>query len=151
MYFLKVKGQKSNQKKSGFERMKEPYRKLLVMSLRKPYILLLSIVVMFIMAMWGFSFVPAMFMGESNDPQIFANIELPLGTSIERTEEVVSDIERFIRDSLYTKDNKRLGVEKWSSYIGEGPPAYVLGFMPPEASPNWAHMLIYTTSGDANQ
>ena len=81
--------------------MMVPYRKLLLINLRRPYILLLSIVVMFIMAMWGFSFVPAMFMGESNDPQVFANIELPLGTSIERTEEVISDIERFIRGSLY--------------------------------------------------
>ncbi len=48
MYFLKVKEQKPNSKKSGFDKLMVPYRKLLLINLKRPYILLLSIVAMFI-------------------------------------------------------------------------------------------------------
>ena len=39
----------------------------------------------------------------------------------------------------------------WSSFIGQGPESYDLGYSQDEANASYAHMLLNTTSGDDNQ
>ena len=111
----------------------------------------LPIIVIFFLAMFGFSKLPFIFMPESERAIVSANIELPLGTDIKRTEQVIKEIEEFIKDNLVVDGDRIDGVISWSSYIGEGAPKYDLGYMPPEASPNAAHILINTSSGKINQ
>ena len=138
-------------KKSSFDRLNNYYGKLLAGSLRRPYILITAIVIIFFLAMNGFSKLPFIFMPESERAIVSANIELPLGTDIKRTEQVIIEIEDFIEDSLLVSGSRAEGVISWSSYIGEGAPKYDLGYMPPEASPNAAHILLNTSSGKINQ
>jgi multidrug efflux pump subunit AcrB len=42
------------------------------------------------------------------------------------------------------------GIVNWSSYIGKGPEAYDLGYFAGEPNASYAHMLLNTTSDDAN-
>jgi multidrug efflux pump subunit AcrB len=153
IYFIKVKKSRTSEpvKKSIFNRLNVSYGKLLNGSLRRPYILVTSIVILFFLAMIGFGKLPFIFFPDSERALVTANIELPLGTDIERTEQIIIEIEDFIKDSLLVGENRTDGVVSWSSYIGEGAPKYDLGYMPPEASPNAAHILMNTSSGTINQ
>jgi len=151
VYFLRTKKKKKEGKKQGFDYLKSYYRKLLVGSLHRPIRFIIATLVIFIIAIWGMSFVPFIFMPDSERAVVSANIELPLGTTIERTDEVIKEIEEYIKDSLLINENREKGVVTWSTYIGEGAPKYDLGYMPPEAVPNAAHILMNITSGDDNQ
>jgi len=148
--FLKVKpaGEK---KKSVFERLQEYYILGLVFFLKKPWLLLTGIVIVFVVSLKLSSFLPFIFFPESDRPLVTANIELPIGTSIESTRSAIDDIENFIRDNLLIGSLRSKGVMSWSSYIGQGAPKYDLGYNPPEAAPYSAHILLNTTSDGINQ
>ncbi len=153
IYFIKVKKTTTSQpgRQTYFDRFNVRYGKLLYGSLRRPYILVISIVVLFFLAMSGFGKLPFIFMPDSERAIVSANIELPLSTDIKRTEQIIIEIEEFIKDSLLVSDRRAEGILSWSSYVGEGAPKYDLGYMPPEASPNSAHILMNTSSGKINQ
>jgi multidrug efflux pump subunit AcrB len=82
---------------------------------------------------------------------ITVDINLPLGTKIERTTEVVSQIESYISKELKTTDVKPDGIVDWSSYIGKGPESYDQGYQPDEANSSYAHILVNTSNFKANQ
>lgn len=151
VYFLKVKKKKKKGKNRGFESLKNYYRKVLLSTLHNPVKFIIATVLIFFIAIWGMSFVPFIFLPDSERAVVTANIELPLGTTIEKTDEVIKEIEEYIKDSLLINENREKGVVTWSTYIGEGAPKYDLGYMPPESAPNSAHILMNTTSGDDNQ
>ena len=148
MYFIKVK--KGNGK-GGFGKLIEVYSSLLKIVLKHSFLFTGMIVIVFFLGMYGFSFVPFLYVPDSERGIVQVNVELPLGTRIERTEAVVNELEQFIHDSLKADDSRTEGVVSWSSYIGQGAPKYDLGYIPPESSPNAAHILINTTGDRANQ
>jgi multidrug efflux pump subunit AcrB len=149
VYAIKVK--KPRKKNSGItERIGARYRKFLIFNLKKTYILILGIVLLFIVSIFLIRLIPFNFMAKSDRAIVTANIELPLGTTIERTEAVVNDIEKFIIDNLRVNDERKEGIVTWSSYVGEGAPKYDLGYNPPESSSNAAHILMNTTSDGIN-
>tara|TARA_B110000858_G_C17741989_1_gene445421 strand:- start:11 stop:1372 length:1362 start_codon:yes stop_codon:yes gene_type:complete len=53
-------------------------------------------------------------------------------------------------DSLKVKDTRTTGILDWSSYIGEGPESYDLGYSADEANSNYAHILVNTSSFNQN-
>ena len=59
-------------------------------------------------------------------------------------------IEEFIQDSLKITKEKSEGIVDWSSYIGEGPSAYDLGYNADEPNSNYAHILVNTSHFLAN-
>ena len=151
VYFLKTGKKPDNKQKiSTFDRFNRYYKKLLVANLRRPFILTISIIIMFVLALMGFNLLPFMFFPDSERALVTVNIDLPTGSSIDATDRVVNQLEKYIQDSLLIDENKEEGIESWSSYIGEGAPKYDLGYNPPESQPNSAHILINTTSGDIN-
>jgi len=148
--FLKVTPAKKK-KKSVFERLREHYVRGLVYFLKKPWLLPTGIVIVFVVSLKLSSFLPFIFFPESDRPLVTANIELPIGTSIESTRSAIDDIENFIQAKLLIGDSRSEGVLSWSSYIGQGAPKYDLGYNPPEAAPYSAHILLNTTSDAINQ
>ncbi len=150
MVFLKVKPA-AKQKKTVFTRLQKVYVRWLVFSLKKQWLLPAGIVLLFIVSLILSTFLPFIFFPESDRPLVTANIELPIGTSIESTRSAIDEIENFIHDNLLTHDSRSEGVLSWSSYIGQGAPKYDLGYNPPEATPYSAHILLNTTSDGINQ
>jgi multidrug efflux pump subunit AcrB len=60
-------------------------------------------------------------------------------------------MEQYMADSLQVnKTNRTLGILDWSSYVGEGPESYDLGYSPDEANSNYAHILVNTSSFNEN-
>ncbi|MEN8264418.1 MAG: efflux RND transporter permease subunit [Nitrospirota bacterium] len=149
VYAIKI-NKSENKKPDIFERIGVSYRKFLILNLKKSYILISAIVLLFIIFIFLMRFIPFIFMPKSDRAIVTANIELPLGTAIEHTEAAVDDIEKFIIENLMINDTRKEGVETWSTYVGQGAPKYDRGYNPPESSPNAAHILMNTTSDNIN-
>lgn len=130
--------------------LKEQYKKLIDFSLKFKIATIAIIMGAFIGSLFLFSYIPFIFFPDSERNLITVDINLPQGTRIERTQEVVETIETFLTDHLKLNNSRTRGVIDWSGFIGEGPESYDLGYTPDEANSNYAHMLVNTSSGADN-
>jgi multidrug efflux pump subunit AcrB len=116
------------------------YRSLLGASLRCRVRFLSVIFGLFVLAVVGMGLVRQEFIAPSEDPVFSAKFELPMGTSIETSQEVVSAIDDFIRDTYYAPAEGRPLVSNWLTFIGEGGPRVQLSLNPP--NPNAANTFV---------
>ncbi len=141
--FMKVK-QKTG---DSFEsKSYQRYRSWLLLGLRHRAISVVVVIAVFMVAMQGFGYVPNIFFPEKDQPMMTAEIELPIGVPIERTEAVVASLERFVETELQVGEGQPEGVLNWASFIGQGPPRYTLTYSPKMASPEYALLLMNTSS-----
>ena len=122
------------------------YRKILLGMLRHPWLTMGVVGGVFVLAMMGFSLIPAIFFPPNDRPTFTVEIELSTGTPIEKTESVVKSIEEFIKKHLLVNDERPEGITNWGTYIGQGAPRFVLPYGPEQARPEYAFMLMNTTS-----
>ena len=148
--FLKVKSKpiKADEKPN---KLQDLYKRVLVFNLRRPLYFLGSVVLLFVISLWSFKFLPFIFFPDSQRALITVTIDLPLGTTIEKTELVVKTVENYVVENLLVDDEHREGVISYSSYVGEGAPKYDLGYTAPESLPSSAHILLNTSSSSVNQ
>ena len=67
----------------------------------------------------GLGFVPNIFFPDNDKPIFYAELELPTGTPLRKTEAVVSQIEQFVNDSIMADTTAgQEGVKDFTSYIG---------------------------------
>ena len=153
VFFLKVE-KKSNKKLGFLDRMifalKSKYKDLILFALEWKKSVLISIVALFFLSLYGFVFLDVLFFPPSDRNMITIDINLPQGTKIESTTATVLAIEDFIKKNLKTTETKTEGVLDWSSYIGQGPSAYDLGYSSGEPNSNYAHILVNTSHFLAN-
>ncbi len=153
-YFLLKDNDGSETKESIVDKiinfLKNQYTKLIDFSLKYKIITIIVILGSFVGSLFLFKYIPFIFFPDSERNLISVDINLPQGTNIERTQEVVEEIETYLIDNLKLNDNRKRGVIDWSGFIGEGPESYDLGYTPDEANSNYAHMLVNTSSGDDN-
>ncbi len=149
VFFLKVKKQEDG-KVSFLDRMinglKSKYKDLILIALSWKRSVLFGIVGLFVLSLLGFGLLAFVFFPDSDRNMITADINLPEGTKIERTQEMVAAIEAFMKNELQVSETASDGIVDWSAYIGEGPSAYDLGYNPDEANSNYAHILINTSN-----
>lgn len=124
------------------QRLKTYYKDLILWALSRKYVVIIGIFLAFLLSLVGFTKIPFIFFPDSDRNMITVDINLPQGTKIERTSEVVLEIENYISDSLKVTSNRANGISDWSSYIGEGPESYDQGYTPDEANSSYAHMLV---------
>ncbi|WP_299439271.1 efflux RND transporter permease subunit [uncultured Aquimarina sp.] len=149
VFFLKIK--KRADGKVGFlDRMinglKSKYKDLILIALAWKKSVLVSIVVLFFLSLYGFTKLAFVFFPDSDRNMITIDINLPQGTKIESTTETILAIEEFITNNLKVTEEKIDGIVDWSSYIGEGPSSYDLGYNADEPNSNYAHILVNTSS-----
>ena len=120
------------------------YRGALVIALRNRLLSVVVIVGVFAFSMQGFKLIPFIFFPPNDRTTLVVEVELPATAPIERTREVVADIERFIDRELRVGEDPsaKPGVTNWSTYIGNGGPRFVLGHNPEPPSPNYAFMMV---------
>lgn len=152
--FLKV--EPKGTKKAGFidrviNTLKGYYKDLILVALANKWKVIIGIFIAFFMSLYGFTKVDFVFFPDSDRNMITIDVNLPLGTKIERTKEVVEKIEQYMLDSLKTSENKTLGITDWSSYVGQGPESYDLGYSQDEANSSYAHILVNTSSFNENK
>lgn len=157
--FLKV-GQQTTSYDSTFYK---GYRKFLTVLLRFRISTLIFTVLLFASAIFGLKYVPNIFFPPSDRLYFTVELTLPMGTAIERTEDVTSSFENFINKELtvdnfnkessnevgVTHDDITLeGVTNWISYIGSGGTRFVLSHNPEPPGSNYALLVLNTTSSE---
>ena len=150
-YLVKVKTTAGKQgKPSLFDRINRGYIGVLRLVMKMKIVFICLMLVVFFVSLKGFGLVPFIFFPDSERNMVTVNINLPLGTKIEKTLAVVQAIEAHMAATLQTGPQREKGITDWSSYIGQGPASYDLGYAPGEANSSYAHILINTTSGQDN-
>jgi multidrug efflux pump subunit AcrB len=150
IFLIKVNKNKKK-KKSIFDMLNKHYNRLLLVVLKKPFLTIVSIAVLFFASIYGFGKLPFTFMPDSERNLVTFDLNLPLGTSIETTQENILIIEDYIRKNLLVNESRDKGISDWSAYIGKGPNSYDLGYTQGEANSGYAHLLLNTSSGEDNQ
>lgn len=136
--FLKVKKREESSPSGGIYRF---YRRTLVGLLRRKGWVLAVTLVVFLGSMQLFGALPQLFF-PPNDKAIFTVVvELPEGTPIERTADVVQSIERHMVQEL-----KPRGLENWMTFIGQSAPRFFLGAKVEPAKPNYAMIVVNAES-----
>ena len=120
------------------------YRAVLLPSLRFRVVPLLLVTILFFIAIWAIKFVPSAFIPESTDPLINAKFNMPRGTDIAVTESIMIDLEKHMLDQHVATDSHD-GIIGILSFIGVGPPRYVLAINPEQPSSHTGAMVIDTT------
>jgi multidrug efflux pump subunit AcrB len=144
--FLKVK--KRMQEDHYNTRFYRRYRGFLLGLLRHPIITLIIVALVFLMAMQGFGLIPNIFMPRNEKAIYTAEFELPKGTPIHRTEALIKEIEAFMHSELVAETDRPEGIVNWSTYIGKGAPRFFLGYNPEPSKPEYAIMIINTTTNE---
>lgn len=149
MLFLRVNTSGDGESFDG--RFYRGYRNTLVGLLRRPILSVIGVVVVFATALFGMGFVPNIFFPESDAPRMIANLDLPVGADIERTEAVIADLERFMLEELRVDPGSgEQGFLHWTTYIGRGGiPRYRLSADPTLAGGEHASILVTATGRDA--
>ncbi len=156
MLIVKDDPEKMKKKENAVDRnMKKAnlwYNGVLFRVLKKPYLFLGLIVVLFVAALLSMQLLPFKLVPDSDRNLVTVDIKFHSGTQIEYTEKAVADIGDFILGELLVDPKKTVepGVLDFSSFIGEGPEPYDLGYFKDEANSNYAHMLLNTTGDRDN-
>jgi len=149
--FIRVKKNGQLQKPGFFDKLSVYYKDIIVWALARPVIVLASVSGLFLLSVMAMGNLGFEFMPDSERNLVTVDVILPTGTSLETTTAQVTQIERFFADSLLLNDTRTRGVQDWSSFIGEGPKSYDLGYQPDQKQTNYAHLLVNTSDGDDNQ
>ncbi len=105
------------------------YKQFLRVTLKKPIVVVTSVVSIFLVSVWGFQFVKSGFFPSSTTPLFVVDYWLPQGMDISKTEQDVKQLEKFVTGLE--------GVNAVQASIGAGAPRFMLVY-PPE-SPNSAY------------
>ena len=143
--FLKVKPTAAGEGyNSRFYRI---YMKFLMSVLKKPMLTLLVTIAVFASAIYGFRYIPNIFFPPNDKPIFFAELRLPVGTPIRKTQETVQSIEDFIQQELTTTSRPDgQGITDWIAFAGQGAPRYYLAYSPEPGSPEYAYLILNATS-----
>lgn len=152
--YLFFKIEPGNKKESFIDKtintLKVYYKDLILIALANKWKVIIGIFVAFFLSLYGFTKVDFVFFPDSDRNMITVDVNLPLGSKIESTANIVRQIEQFMTDSLKTSEHHTKGIVDWSSYVGQGPESYDLGYLQDEANSSYAHILVNTSSFNEN-
>ncbi len=121
------------------------YRRVLLNAVRRPLVALAVIGIAFFASLQLFGLVPVIFFPDNDRATFTASFNMPTGTPLATTEEVVWQAERFISEELMVQEGSDApGVTDMTSFIGDSAPMFVLGFSSPQASPESAVLVANT-------
>jgi multidrug efflux pump subunit AcrB len=141
---LKVK--RTDEEQAYTTRFYRAYRRLLLFGLRRRWLSLAAVLVVFAVAMQGFGLIPAIFFPVNDRPLFTLEVDLPQGTPLARTEAVVQRIEQHLLDHDLVGPEREEGVTSWGVFIGQGAPRFTLTYAPEQQSPNYAYFLLNASS-----
>jgi multidrug efflux pump subunit AcrB len=110
------------------------YRRLLIAALRNRWAVLVSVLLLFVLAIYGFGRVPQNFFPPATRPQFLVDIYLPAGSHIRDSEAFAEQVESFI--------HKQPGVQHVTSFIGGGGLRFLLVYSPEMENRAYVEFLI---------
>jgi multidrug efflux pump len=145
--FLKVKAN-PGEAQSFDSRFYRFYRGFLLVILRLRWLTVAVVIGVFVLSLKLFTYLPIKFFPPNDRPTFTAEVELPTGTPIERSEAVVVELANFMKKNLKTGPERKVGLTNWASFIGNGGPRYILPYSPELARPEYSYLIINGTSRD---
>jgi multidrug efflux pump subunit AcrB len=144
--FLKVKKSSPEEARYG-SRFYRLYRRFLLGILGRPLLSMLVAASLFGASIFGFRYIPNIFFPENDKAIFYAELKLPIGTPLSKTEEVVKEIEIYMENELRAGvSGRKEGIIDWATFLGEGAPRFFLSYGPEPPSPEYAYMLINGSS-----
>ncbi len=148
--FLFLKVTPKSEKKASIidktiDKLKLYYKDLILVALSYKRLVLFGIIGAFFLSLLGFGKIPFVFFPDSDRNMITIDVNLPQGTRIEATKEVIKGIEDYMTEELLVNDKRPNGITDWSAYVGEGPSSYDLGYTTDEPDASYAHILVNTS------
>jgi multidrug efflux pump subunit AcrB len=147
--FLKVKpgDETSGRYDTPFYRR---YRGVLLLGLRHRGLTILATVIVFLGVMQLTRFVPQIFFPANDKPIMYADLFLPVGTPVDKTEDMVKNIEQFIEDNMMAEFDAggevvKDGVTAYAFWVGAGPPRFYLSLIQEQESPEYAYLMLHVT------
>ena len=145
VYFLKPKPTSGDiYERSRFYKY---YRMTIKFLLRFRYVTFLFVCMFFVITIQGMKLVPKIFMPKSDNSIMTIEMRLPVGTTIDETERVFTELEKFLlKEYMVEKGDVREGITNWATFIGEGAPRFKLPYNPQPPAPEYGMMIINTNS-----
>lgn len=110
------------------------FRQALRWTIQRRYVVLGAMVLLLVIAGWGFRFIPQQFMPLLNKQYFSVDVWLPEGTRIEENDRQMTEMTVYL--------NSLEGVKKVSSFVGQTPPRYYLANAAYGPQPNYAQCLV---------
>lgn len=124
----------------------QKYRNLLIFILKNPKKIIIIATSLLIFSFFIFQFIPKIFFPSSDRSMFTIELELPVGTAIERTTELTSEVEKYLGENFLINKKRKKGIKNWSTYIGKGAPRFVLSHNPEPTSAEYSILILNTTS-----
>lgn len=124
------------------------YRRSLRVAVRHRWVTLAITAVIFAASLGLWSRVPQIFFPNEERAFLMAAFNLPAGTSMEATQAMAARIDDFIEQELRATD-ERDGVTSWTTFIGETPPAFRLGYAPSPSLGGYCELMVHTSTIEA--
>ena len=97
----------------------------------------------FVLAIWGFRFVPQQFFPESVRPELLVDLRLAQGASLQAVERSVKRLEVFL--------DQQSGIENYVAYVGSGSPRFYLPLDQQLPQANFAQFVILAEDTPARE
>ena len=112
---ITVKEASPNEERYG-SRFYQLYRRFLIGILGRPLLSILVAASLFGTSLFGFRYVPQIFFPENDKAIFYAELKLPIGTPLSKTEEVVKEIETYMEKELRVSGSGRKdGIIDWAT------------------------------------
>ncbi len=125
------------------------YRGMIMFMLKHRALSLIGIIIIFFASTQLTRVIPAMFFPSTDKGFIRATLEMPVGTPIEITEQIATDLEQYMVDSLLVNDDREEGLINWACWIGDKGPRYTLGADAGGRMEHVAKFIINTTTRES--
>lgn len=116
------------------------YRGLLEWNLRHRTLSIAGLLVLLVLAGFGFTRVPQIFFPRATRTQFMVDYWLPEGTSIKTVEKDVAEIEKYIMEQP--------GVVNVATFLGAGPPRFYLPYEPELPNSSYGQMVVNVETVD---
>jgi multidrug efflux pump subunit AcrB len=111
------------------------YRKLLVFCIRFRVLVLGILMILLVVAVYGFGFVSKSFFPDSTRPQFMVHYWLPQGTQVNETEKAALEVSEMLHEKY--EQITDVGV-----VVGQGALRFLLTYTPEEPNPAYALLLV---------
>ncbi len=124
------------------------YKSILLFSLRHKLLFGGVMCLLFYSGIKTLGFVPNVFVEQSEDPIFNGSFEMPLGTSIETSQDVMAEVDNYIERTFLGTEEEPGKIASWLTFIGDGGPRFNLSLDPPKQNPANSFLVANTVQGN---
>lgn len=119
------------------------FRRLLGRVIRRKWLVVGAVVGAFLFAMLGLGAVKKQFFPTSDRPEVLVEVQMPYGSSLERTSTAAAKVEAWLAQQAEAKIV--------TAYVGQGAPRFYLAMAPEMPDPSFAKIVVRADNQDERE